>query len=119
MVVQAPSYNPKTGTRIVKAFIYNSLFNIPNVVRAAQICWLEDLQPMLSQTQVPSLVLWGEKDLFIPLEIGKIFTEKLPLAQSMELKNKYHEWSMFHPEDLTAVVIPFIDQVEKHFYLNE
>ena len=50
----------------------------------------EDLTDMLPNIDVPTLLIWGERDTATPLKDAKIMEEKIPDAGLVVLKNAGH-----------------------------
>jgi pimeloyl-ACP methyl ester carboxylesterase len=92
--------------------LYNNLFNTRNVIQTAKISLEEDLRPLLSQIESPSLVLWAENDRFTPLKLGQELARGIKGSRLVVVEGEYHELSMFRPEKLAPIICDFIDEVE-------
>jgi pimeloyl-ACP methyl ester carboxylesterase len=112
IVAQMPMTKPEPLSNIVQAFLYNSLFQTGNVIQAAQISLDEDIRPFLPHVESPCLVLWGENDLFTPLNMGQEIAQGIKGSQLRVIEGVYHEWSLFRAEELAALIFDFLEQVE-------
>jgi len=55
-----------------------------------------------------ALVIWGEADAYLPLEQAELQQRAFPSAQIVTLPNTGH-WAMHErPDDLRAIVLPFL-----------
>jgi hypothetical protein len=61
------------------------------------------LKPLLPQIKSPSLVLWGENDLFTPLKLGQELAQGIKGSRLIVVEGEYHEWSMFRPEKFAPI----------------
>lgn len=57
---------------------------------------------------MPTLIIWGEKDLLIPLEVGEKFHEDLPNDTLVVFKNLGHTPMEEDAEKTVAVVKDFL-----------
>lgn len=99
-------------SQVVRALLYNCFFNPQYVIQAIWIALEKDVRPLLSQIECPSLVLWGENDLLIPLKLGQELARGIKGSQMRVLEGEYHEWIVFHPEKLAAIIFEFLDEIE-------
>jgi pimeloyl-ACP methyl ester carboxylesterase len=51
---------------------------------------LQDPVPSLSQIQVPTLIMWGDKDAFIPISNSEDYLRVMPNAKRVALPNIGH-----------------------------
>ena len=61
----------------------------------------EDLRPILKDISTPTLLVWGEKDEAVPLEMGKIMEKEMGDATLVIFEGDdhfayYHEWVRFN-----------------------
>lgn len=68
----------------------------------------EDLQPLISAITVPTLVLWGEEDTFVPLSLGKEISQKIPDALFESIPHASHKLPYETPEVFTKKVMHFL-----------
>lgn len=65
------------------------------------------LPARLHRVRVPSLVLWGENDRFLPLPHGQRYAELLPLARLEVIPNCGHLPLIERREEALRVLLPF------------
>lgn len=92
--------------------LYNNFFHTRNVIQTAWLSLEKDLRPLLPKIEAPSLVLWGENDLFTPLKLGQELARGIKSSRLIAVEGEFHEWSMFCPEKLAPMIFDFIDEVE-------
>lgn len=112
-LLETPKIKPIPLLKFIGALLYNGTLNTRNVLQSAQLALQRDLRPLLPNIQAPTLVLWGEGDRFIPLQLAYEFSEHIPNAQLVIAEGEYHEWAMFRPEKFVPLVLNFLDQVDE------
>ncbi len=68
----------------------------------------EDIAPNLSKIKTPTLIVWGEKDTFVPKSIGKQINDKIINSRYVEVENATHKLPYENPEEFAKVVLDFI-----------
>ncbi len=101
-------FNPLS--QMLQSSLYNNFFNTRNVIQTAWLSLEKDLRPLLPQIESPSLVLWGENDLFTPLKLGQELAQGIKGSRLIVVEGEYHEWSMFRPEKFAPIIFDFIDE---------
>jgi pimeloyl-ACP methyl ester carboxylesterase len=109
---QMGSIKFKALSQMLLSSLYNNFFHTRNVIQTAWLSLEKDLRPLLPQIKSPSLVLWGENDLFTPLKLGKELSQGIKGSRLIVVEGEYHEWSMFRPEKFAPIIFDFIDEVE-------
>lgn len=69
---------------------------------------MPDLRPLLSQIEVPTLVLSGEEDLLFPPLYGRDIAQRIPVARFEVLPGVGHVPVSENPAGLASVVVPFL-----------
>ena len=110
---QIGSIKFKAVSKMFQSSIYNNVFKTRNVIQTAWLSLEKDLKPLLSKIECPSLVLWGEHDLFTPLKLGHQLAQGIKGSRLIVVEGEYHEWSMFRPEKLAPIIFKFIDEIDK------
>lgn len=64
----------------------------------------EDLEPMASEIDVPTLISWGQKDLSIPLSHGRRLSKIIKSSQLLVFDALYHDWCALYPDKLYAAL---------------
>lgn len=67
-----------------------------------------ELGNKLSNVQAPTLIVWGEKDTFIPGFWGVRLQSLLPKARFLEMKDEYHNIATIDPQKLANEIISFV-----------
>ncbi|WP_158535177.1 alpha/beta fold hydrolase [Acaryochloris thomasi] len=70
-----------------------------------------DTRSRISQISVPTLVLIGGDDIFIPVEFSEELAGKIPKAELVELERGGHNCWMEFPELFNQAVMQFLDSV--------
>lgn len=65
-----------------------------------------EVEPQYKDIDIPVLVMWGEKDVWLPIETGRKLSEIIPNAQFQTIPNAGH----FSPEDKPVFVATHIDE---------
>jgi 3-oxoadipate enol-lactonase len=70
-----------------------------------------DTRSQISQISVPTLVLIGGDDIFIPIEFSEELAAKIPKAELVVLERGGHNCWMEFPEPFNQTVMQFLDRV--------
>ncbi|HEY9879802.1 MAG TPA: alpha/beta hydrolase [Leptolyngbyaceae cyanobacterium] len=97
---------------IPRVFSHNLLFNTGNVLQVLLLSLYGDLRRLLPKVQAPCLLLWSEQDLTIPLDRAQEMAAILPHATLKTVEEGCHEWGLWYPEKLTAILLQFVTQNE-------
>ena len=73
------------------------------VPRAPEFPW--------SRLALPVLVVWGEHDTLVPVEVGRAATARIAGAEFVVLPETGHMPAEESPAELLAVLQPFLDRV--------
>ena len=76
----------------------NLVRKFPMHLKLGNYAFKVDLQAHGSKIQVPTVILWGEKDHLTPLWQGEKLHKVMPHSKFIVLKNMYHDWILPHPE---------------------
>jgi pimeloyl-ACP methyl ester carboxylesterase len=57
---------------------------------------VQSLEQDLGQISVPTLIIWGDRDVIIPLDLGKRLHEKIPGAEFVVFENCFHIKLLVH-----------------------
>jgi pimeloyl-ACP methyl ester carboxylesterase len=57
--------------------------------------------------------LWSDKDLTTPLEAAQEMATMIPDSRLTIVEEGFHEWGLWYPEKLTALLLAFMRQVEQ------
>lgn len=64
----------------------------------------------LEQIQVPCLLIWGDSDRIVPLELGKQLAEEIPNSKLVILEKTGHLLPEEKPEDVTQAIVTFLKE---------
>ena len=78
------------------------------ILHAARELVTTDISPKLAQIRAPTLVVWGEHDSVIPLELGRQLGERLPGARFTVIPRAGHNPMWDAPEAFNRVVVDFL-----------
>jgi len=67
-----------------------------------------DYTDRLDEIKIPTLILWGDNDAWIPVENAKLFAEKIPNSQVNIMKNTGHIPMEERPEESLKLFVDFI-----------
>ena len=62
----------------------------------------------LGALDCPALVVWGAKDVYIPVQFGRLYAERLPRAELLEVPNAGH-WPWIDEPSVVDSVVAFLD----------
>jgi len=68
----------------------------------------QDLLPLLSMVRVPTIVLWGEKDDYIPVKDAYFIAEHITDAKLVLVPEGDHDLERKMPEILTQKILSFL-----------
>lgn len=73
----------------------------------------DDVSPLLERLAMPTLIVWGENDPLIPLHYAHLLEESIPGSRLEILSGAGHIPMWDRPEEFNALVLDFLDSVEK------
>lgn len=68
-----------------------------------------DLQPKLERLQMPALLVWGEHDTIVPLDVGRRLADVLPRARFALIPGAGHNAMWDRPAAFNRLVIEFLE----------
>ncbi|MGB0388397.1 MAG: alpha/beta fold hydrolase [Ardenticatenaceae bacterium] len=74
-----------------------------------EICKL-DARPLMAQIQVPTLILWGEHDWLLPVEMGIKMAHLIPKASFYVIENAGHNVMIDQPEAVNQHLLDFLSK---------
>jgi pimeloyl-ACP methyl ester carboxylesterase len=84
-------------------------------LRALDGVGLSDLEDDLGRLEIPVMILWGEDDPFLPVELAERLSDLFPRASAAVLPGCSH----FLPEDAPDTIAPLVFQFLRSQYLGE
>jgi pimeloyl-ACP methyl ester carboxylesterase len=77
---------------------------------------LSTIIPTLRALRLPSIVVWGVHDPYIPVEFADRSKEAFPDAEVHLIRNAGHWPFIDRPEEVARILLPFLRRVLKHTY---
>ena len=71
-----------------------------------------ELEGHLDQVNVPTLVLFGDRDGLIPTEMGRIYRERMPSAHYVIVYDAAHQIQIDRPQAFSEIVADFLERQE-------
>jgi 3-oxoadipate enol-lactonase len=81
--------------------------------RQAQAILNHDTYDRLTQIKVPTLVLYGEEDIMVPIENSRILAERIPNAKIKMFESVGHNFTAGIEKKVAEVILEFLAGVEK------
>ena len=78
------------------------------IVRAAQELLTTDISAKLARVQAPTLVVWGERDALIPLEVGERLAAAVPDGRLEIVERAGHNPMWDQPAAFNRLVVEFL-----------
>ncbi len=70
----------------------------------------EDVSKFLFEIKIPTLLVWGKNDSYVPIKFGKKIAEEIKNSQLEIIPNGRHGLHIQYPEKLFSLVKKFVDQ---------
>jgi pimeloyl-ACP methyl ester carboxylesterase len=71
----------------------------------------DDVNPRLAELTMPALVIHGEQDVAIDLDVAKAFCDKLPAGELVVIPEAGHAANLTHPAQVNAALEPFLERL--------
>ncbi len=75
---------------------------------SAQEMLRSDFRQELARIDLPTLILWGERDLLLPLQMGHALREALPHATFITMPQSGHRPPLSQPGEFSRIVLDFL-----------
>lgn len=72
-----------------------------------------DIRTALARIAVPTLIVWGEHDATVPVQIGERLKEELPGAELIVIERAGHNPMWDRPETFNRIVVPFLQDASE------
>lgn len=76
--------------------------------QSAQEMIISDFRPEIAQIKQPTLIIWGERDLLLPIELGYALHQALPEAAFVTLAQSGHRPMLTQPAAFSQIVLDFL-----------
>jgi len=70
--------------------------------------YTDEVESQYSSVRCPTMILWGEEDRWIPIEVGRRLRERIPFARFQAVPNAGHLVHEDAPEAIVGAVIGFL-----------
>ena len=81
--------------------------------RAGRELLTADIRAVLARVAVPALIVWGEHDRAVPMQIGEQLEKELPGAERVVIEGAGHNPMWDRPEAFNRIVVPFLQHYSK------
>lgn len=71
----------------------------------------DDVNPRLAELTMPALVIHGEQDVAIELDVAKAFCQQLPAGELVIIPGAGHAANLTHPDEVNAALEPFLERL--------
>ncbi len=75
---------------------------------------LNETEPDIDKIDMPVLLIWGENDTWVPLELGKYFHSKMDNSILKVIPDAGHNPMETHADDFNEILLRFIQKDEKN-----
>jgi pimeloyl-ACP methyl ester carboxylesterase len=94
--------------RLWEDYDYRSRRAMMTMYRNAPPGGFERMSPFFNRLNRPALVLWGEKDPYVPVEQAYVQRESFPSAEVVVLEGSGHWPFIENPEQAADHIVPFL-----------
>lgn len=91
----------RTIRNLDAALLTHALLRPQDLTRLAQLAQTLDARPFASAIRVPTTILWGDRDEYIPRPVGEELQRLIP-ASSFHVVPGDHDWPLLQPEPITT-----------------
>ena len=95
--------------------IIKSRMNTLNLIHAARSAKKDNLQSVLKNISVPTLLLWGEDDEVTTMTVAETFHKHIPNSELKTIKNCGHAPMIEHPEWFAEQVQQFLNKHSRYY----
>lgn len=95
--------------------ILKKRMNVLNLIHAARSAKKDNLQTLLKQIKVPTLLLWGEDDKITTMDVAETFHKEIPNSKLVTIKNCGHAPMIEHPEWFAEEMEKFLREHSRYY----
>ena len=104
---------PSSISQIPRKILYraigeNDYYESGNLRETFKAIIGEDLAPILSSIKIPTLLIWGDNDSFVPVSIGKEIARKIKHAKLVIIPDTGHKLPYEEPMKFVRAIMSFI-----------
>jgi pimeloyl-ACP methyl ester carboxylesterase len=108
-VIRTAPYLPFSFLDILLPDLYRA--GVKTVVKAAYELMTTDIREKLANIVSPSLVIWGENDPMVPMNLGKQLARRLPCKEFVIIKGAGHNPMWEKPNAFNRAILDFLTHV--------
>ncbi|MFC4452949.1 alpha/beta hydrolase [Deinococcus sonorensis] len=82
---------------------------LPNLIRSSRDLLRDDVADLLPTLHLPTLVIWGERDVLVPLPLGRALAQGIPGAEFLSVPGAGHVVMVDRPATFNRAVLDFLD----------
>ena len=112
-------FSPAAGGELVTAFIDSVKAFRPGGFRAMSRACVEDQSHVLPEIDVPTLLLYADRDMRAPLAIGEALHAVVPGSELVVLSGPGHVSPVEAPDDVTHELRRFLRSVERQIHQRD
>ena len=111
LAVQVGALGPKTKAEDMRPY-YEHLSELDPMIilKMAQAMHAHSAEDMLSKVKVPSLIIVGERDNFVPPWLGHVMASRIPVAELVVVPGGTHGTIVEEPKLVNRTVLDFLDR---------
>jgi len=111
LAVRFAALGPKTKIEDMRSY-YDHLADLdpPVIMKMAQAMHAHSAEDILPKVKVPSLVLVGERDNFVPPWTGHVMASRIPVAEMHVIPGGTHGSIIEEPKLVNRLVLDFLDR---------
>ena len=79
------------------------------LMRAGLEVLAADISDELEHIQAPVLIVWGEKDTLLPLQLGRLLHRRLPASELVIIPGAGHNPMWDKPREFNQIVLDFLE----------
>lgn len=111
LAIQFGALGPKTKKEDMKPY-YEHLAELDPqmILKAAQAMHAHSAEDLLRKVKVPTLVIVGERDNFVPSWVGHVMASRIPVAEMLVVPGGTHGTIVEEPKLVNKTVLDFLDR---------
>jgi pimeloyl-ACP methyl ester carboxylesterase len=111
LAIQFGALGPKTKLEDMKPY-YEHLSELDPqlILKAAQAMHAHSAEDLLRKVKVPTLVIVGERDNFVPSWVGHVMASRIPVAEMLVVPGGTHGTIVEEPKLVNKTVLDFLDR---------
>lgn len=75
-----------------------------------QPLFAKEIHPGLAKIAIPTLVVWGDGDSYVPLDVGRKLDQDIPASEFVVVLRSGHYVQEERPEEVRAIVKEFLEK---------